>query len=349
MLTGEPLALFLDKDALKWGEEWRDTIDASLASVAFFIPVLTPRYFMSAECRRELQFFARKATSLGIKELILPLLYVDVPALQDATTMDDLATLVRTFQWEDWRELRFAEPTAETYRRRVASLAERIVEANRQMERADTAAIAVQSERALGAAADDSPGFLDQMATAEETMPKLTQTIGAIGQEIQVIGQLAEEAASEIRRADKQAPGFGARLLITRKLAQRLTEPIERVWSSSNEYASQLHDVDDGFRVIIERGTEEAKRDPDSRKVVCELFKAIRLMNANAHSGLASIQALSSAVAPAEKMSRDLRPMLRRLREALTRMLEASEVMDEWVRLIDGSGVECENGAVKES
>lgn len=55
MLTGEPLALFLDRDAIEWGEAWRDKVDSSLASVAFFIPVITPRYFMSPECRRELQ------------------------------------------------------------------------------------------------------------------------------------------------------------------------------------------------------------------------------------------------------------------------------------------------------
>jgi len=35
MLTGEPLTLFLDRDAIKWGEEWRDKIDSSLSSVAF--------------------------------------------------------------------------------------------------------------------------------------------------------------------------------------------------------------------------------------------------------------------------------------------------------------------------
>lgn len=44
MLTGEPLALFLDRDAIKWGEDWRDKIDSNLASVAFFVPVMTPRY-----------------------------------------------------------------------------------------------------------------------------------------------------------------------------------------------------------------------------------------------------------------------------------------------------------------
>ena len=40
MLTGETTSLF--QDAIKWGENWRDKIDSSLASIAFFIPVMTP-------------------------------------------------------------------------------------------------------------------------------------------------------------------------------------------------------------------------------------------------------------------------------------------------------------------
>ena len=31
MLTGERLELFLDKDAIKWGEVWRDRVDTPLA------------------------------------------------------------------------------------------------------------------------------------------------------------------------------------------------------------------------------------------------------------------------------------------------------------------------------
>ena len=140
MLTGESLDLFLDKDAIRWGEEWRSTIDSSLATIAFFIPVLTPRYFMSAECRRELQFFAREASRLGIRELLLPVLYVDVPALHDENAPDDLVALVRTFQWEDWRDLRFVDVTGEAYRRGVARLAARLVEANRQVEKTSATA-----------------------------------------------------------------------------------------------------------------------------------------------------------------------------------------------------------------
>ncbi len=132
MLTGEELNVFLDKDAIEWGEEWRDRIDKSLISVPLFIPVLTPRYFQSSECRRELQFFAHNATELGEKELVLPLLYVDVPSLHEEAPSDDLIALIKTFQWEDWRDLRFTEVDSEKYRRGVDKLATRLVEANRK-------------------------------------------------------------------------------------------------------------------------------------------------------------------------------------------------------------------------
>jgi hypothetical protein len=36
MLTGEQLALFLDKDALQWGDDWQRQINSNLEGVAFF-------------------------------------------------------------------------------------------------------------------------------------------------------------------------------------------------------------------------------------------------------------------------------------------------------------------------
>ncbi len=340
LLTGEPLTLFLDRDAIKWGEDWQSKVDSSLASVAFFIPVLTPRYFMSPECRRELQFFARKATQLGLKELVLPLLYVDVAALHDDTPGDDLVALVRTFQWEDWKELRFADLSAESYRRAVGRLAARLVEANRQVEKIDVVAIA---EAASGGPEDDSPGLLDRMASAEDALPRLVKTIEAIGRDIELIGLTVQRATSDIQKGDAQAKGFAARLLVARKVARQLAEPAERVWSFGNEFASQLHEVDQGFRTIIERVALEVQQDPNSRAAVCAFFAAVRSMSDAAHAGLGSVKEMVDTIGPLEKMSRDLRPVLRRLRQGLTTMVEAREVTDEWVYLIDGSGINCDD------
>lgn len=344
MLTGEPLELFLDKDAIKWDEDWRGKINSSLASVAFFIPVMTPRYFMSPECRREMQFFARRATSLGIKELVMPLLYMDVPSLHNETTDDDLIKLVRTFQYEDWRELRFADSVAEGYRRGIARLAERLVEANRQMERANPTIVASQSQAEVlsDEIVDDSPGFLDRAARAEETLPKLTETLRAISQDIDLVGQIAREATADIQRGEGQGQGFAARLLVARRMARQLIEPTERIWSFSNEFASQFHEVDEGFRAIIERAPTEVQQSPESEIAICNFFNTVRAMSEAAHEGLNSTQGMVDSITPLEATSRDLRPVLRRLRQGLTTLVEAREVSDEWVQLINSSGVMCE-------
>jgi hypothetical protein len=38
LLSGEPLELFIDRDGIAWGEEWRKRIDSSLVQTTFFIP-----------------------------------------------------------------------------------------------------------------------------------------------------------------------------------------------------------------------------------------------------------------------------------------------------------------------
>src|SRR3712207_1631925 len=92
--------------------------------------------------------------------------------MHEDTPSDDLATLVRTFQWENWRELRFADLGSEEYRRGVARLAQRLVEANRKVEEVDVAAAALELQPSAEADVDDSPGFIDQLAAAEEALPQ---------------------------------------------------------------------------------------------------------------------------------------------------------------------------------
>lgn len=339
MLTGDSIALFLDKDAIEWGEDWRKKIDSSLASIAFFIPVMTPRYFMSAECRRELRFFAQRATRLGIKELVLPLLYVDVPSLRDETTTDDLIELVRTFQWEDWTELRFEDVDTGAYRKAVSRLVKRLVEANRHAEEVDVLGAAKQLEEAFEEGGDDSPGLLDRLAKAEETLPRWVENLEAIGRDIEIIGQVMRKATADINQGTGK--GFSARLVVARRVARELQEPTERVWSSGNQFASQLHDVDEGFRAMIEKAPAQIEQNSNSKSDVCAFFEAVRGMSAAARDGLQAVQVMIDTIAPIEKMSRDLRPALRRMRQGLTIMLEAREVTEEWVRLIETSGVEC--------
>lgn len=341
MLTGEELTLFLDKDALKWGDGWRETIDESLSAVAFFVPVLTPRYFMRPECRREFQFFARRATKLGIKELVLPLHYVDVPALRNEAAGDDLVSLVTKFQWEDWRDLRFADIGSEPYRRGVGKLAARLSEVNRQVETLGSPALTADPDTTAENTLEEPLGFIDRMAASEEGMPKLVGIIEEVGKRIEEIGSILTEGAADIERANHQGMGFGARLIVARKIAVRLVEPVDRIWNLGNAYSSQLHEVDQGIRLLIPQVAIEVKENGDGREAACTFFLALRRLAAAARGGLGQAEQMAEMTVKSERLSRDLRPVLRRLKEGLTTMVEGREVTDGWVRLIESTGISC--------
>jgi len=333
MLTNERIALFIDRDDLSWGDEWQKQIEGSLATVAFFIPVLTPRYFASAACRGEFNAFARRASDLGIEQLLLPLLYVDFPSLNDDDPQDDMVRAVKQFQWVDWRELRFSDANSPEYRRAVSALAARLVEANR------TAELTARSDEAIARAEsiDDDLGAIELLAAFETALPDLSSTTNSLNSAVVEIGSLAEAAGNEI---NSQVPGsqtFARRLLIIRTFASDMAGPSDRISALGDDFARQLHDVDIGVRLIIEKAPDE----PESRDQFCEFFAAIRGMVEAADKGLGALDGLLRSLEPIEKLSRDVRPPFRKLRRGLTLVMEGRNVMSEWVSLIDESEFEC--------
>lgn len=150
LITGEELALFVDREDILWGEEWRSRIDTALKRTTFFVPVLSPRYFTRDECRRELLDFAGQAQALGVVELILPVLYV---AISDFTSEnpDEVVALASRMQYEDWTDLRLFSDSSPEHRRAVNGLASRLAEiartvAARQMDQEHRAAKSDESE-----------------------------------------------------------------------------------------------------------------------------------------------------------------------------------------------------------
>lgn len=332
MLTGESISLFLDRDRLQWGDDWRPKVDASLSSIAFFVPVITPRYFMSKECRRELNYFARQAQRLGIEELVLPVLWIDVPGLHDDEPTDELLALVKRFQWSDWTTLRFSDVGSGEYRKAVAELAARLVQAN---SAAEAAAKTLDIDKVETEPDDDDLGTLDKLGVMEESLPQMTEILTQVGSTIEEIGLAMQGATGEIQANTNPNAALATRLRIARKLAAELATPAASIRSLGNDFSSSLNDVDEGVRIIIGRAPEEVKDNPQSRSEFEGFFDAIRGMVAQSEVGLGAVSNMIAQLEPIEKMSRDLRQPLRTLREGLTLFVDGLTVMRGWVALID--------------
>jgi hypothetical protein len=101
-------------DAVAWGEQWKQKLVSSSDDAVFLIPIVTPSYFASEGCRKELEQFVKREDDAGFKELILPIYYITAPQLQDQfkKASDLLAQTVADHNYEDIRDLRHRSITS---------------------------------------------------------------------------------------------------------------------------------------------------------------------------------------------------------------------------------------------
>ena len=67
------VTLFQDLNAIDYGDLWQSKIEEALAQCAFLIPILTPGFFQSEWCCREVLFFLEREKQLGRGSLIFPI------------------------------------------------------------------------------------------------------------------------------------------------------------------------------------------------------------------------------------------------------------------------------------
>jgi hypothetical protein len=121
--TGKPFQIFQDQENIEWGQAWKERIKSVLDESLLLIAVITPSYLESESCRFEFEYFLKQEAQLK-RKLILPILYIDTPKLND--TKDNVAIEISKRQWIDWRNLRFASLRSTKVNKSIEVLAREI-------------------------------------------------------------------------------------------------------------------------------------------------------------------------------------------------------------------------------
>jgi Skp family chaperone for outer membrane proteins len=105
---GRTFRLWQDTAAIPQGALWEDEIRRAVAESVFFIPIVTPNSIASEHCKFEFESFLKREAALGCSNLIFPLLYIRVPALESETQwrQHDVLKVVGVRQYMDWQKLR---------------------------------------------------------------------------------------------------------------------------------------------------------------------------------------------------------------------------------------------------
>ncbi|HMG04953.1 MAG TPA: toll/interleukin-1 receptor domain-containing protein [Chthoniobacterales bacterium] len=87
--TGDSFEIWQDRTSIQWGEQWKERIDHAIDTLTFLIVVVTPSWFKSAACRGEFERFLGVEKKRGRADLILPIVYIDTPVLNEAVKRGD--------------------------------------------------------------------------------------------------------------------------------------------------------------------------------------------------------------------------------------------------------------------
>ena len=195
---------------------------------------------------------------------------------------------------------------------------------------------------ALPDQSDDALGYVDRIAALEEAMPAWNNTVMKLAPVLVKLGAVMQPFGDEIKQLQESGELTATlRQQIFQRMADALREPVDELKSLSNDFATQLNSVDVGIRAIIERAPLEAKSDPSTVPQICEIFNALRVMAQSTEEGLGEVKNFVDMLEPAESMSRNLRPVVRDLRQSLLLLSEGKEVTREWVKLVDAADISC--------
>ena len=214
-------------------------------------------------------------------------------------------------------------------------MAQRLTEASFVAERVDASSTISGDGQD---ADDDQPGLWDRIARSLSAMDELTTTLGSIAEEVEQVATLTTDAAGKIQQADARGRSLQGRLETFRELSISLDKPASRIQDDANRFTTELNDVDSGIQALVEMATEELAAASDKTALLAQLrtFRSqLDTLANSANQGLGSLDQMTQAIGPVENQSRNLRPVLRKIRRGLTVLTDGRDVINSWVLSID--------------
>ena len=321
MQTGDKFPIFQDREDILVGEQWRVRIRTAIDGATLLVAVITPSYLRSEACREEVSLFAARERSLGRDDLIVPILYVASPGLADQD--DEIAQLLSSRQYVDWTTHRFEDPQSNDVRRAIARLAKQIVRALERSQAQGAISIVPDEE-----STEDEPGFIELLAEAEIAMPLFTEAILSFGRALETVNGMTRAATDELDSASRSGKPSSARLAVIHRFTQQLGEPVSEMEHLTDDYVYQLARVGSGVNALVARIPHlEAE---DEVRAAGELLVTLEDLAASGKEGFGSLRGLYESVVANYSISSTLRPVLRRMSNAMLKMLPSEEEFERW-------------------
>ena len=168
----------------------------------------------------------------------------------------------------------------------------------------------------------EEPGFIDLIVEMEAAFPALSEVLTEMSADMERLGALTTVATGRVEDAVEHG-GAKAVQVEAARLASELEPVADRIEAGAASYESKLGELNGGVRAIIDAIKAGQAAPGEFPRQVRELAQAARV-------SMAAADGLANSVGNNESLSRSLRVPFRRIRLALGRVVEASEVIQQW-------------------
>lgn len=321
--SGRRLEVFVDREAIGWGENWRDKIADSLHNAMVFIPVISLQYFDRPACRTELQAFHAAAKQLGVTDLILPLVVFGRNQIT-STSNDSLMRTVEELQHLDIQDAVLSGPRSREWRTTMLDVARKLITAVEHAEKV------IQDHDSTSVSPADTGdgdlGLYELDARIAAATPELARHLEALGQNLNAVAGIVGPHTQRMQGASPEvirgvAADVARDIEETALNIQRAGADLETVISSVDA------DIRRYFALVMDFGSDEMKASMRGEVAsLADQFAQFRGVQAVMSDFIAQIQ-------PVEVLSAPLRRSLRPLRTGVNSVQVALSTMESWTQL----------------
>ncbi|MDJ0318667.1 toll/interleukin-1 receptor domain-containing protein [Arthrobacter antibioticus] len=350
VLTGQELEIFVDRSDLRWGQKWKERIDGALQTTTFFIPVLSPSFFASNECRREFFEFFNTTRSLGVPRYLLALRYAPVDDLVAEST-DRAKAIAAETQYKNWEDLRLVDESSAQHRLAINELAQELRQLMREVQTQpakDAAASGAgelfrRSNSSLQTIAtsatddqddpyDDAPSAIELVAELPDRSNAWMKTMGRFEEASNEFNRILNEGTGELNAVGGNGNPFASKIVILRRVAEDLDVPARNIEQAGEQYMKDLLEIDPSFRALAELGHLQTSA---GRASFIAAQQSVQSMVESGKKATESVQEAIKAGRGLARLSRDLRPPLKKYETGSQNILDGQAIMQEWSDLID--------------
>lgn len=329
---GRELEIFVDRDSIGWGVDWRASISSSVDNATIFIPLLSANYLASDACREEFLAFHGKAEASGVTELLLPILLFRSP-LFGADSTDEVAQIAEALQYKVIEDSLLAGFDSAAWLQGTMDLAESLMKALATAENAlaagaetptvhlvavpsptDGAATPEADVSGLAELMGEIESAVDRMTTAAELMSPALDQLGTVPE---TMGDLPEEPNA------KQMTAW------TLRLADAFKGPSLALEAQGRELFDATKSLDESL-IKLKQLIDTVDDVPELAATLLEGHKSVIDGFGDLREVVEIMDGFLTTIKPAEMLSVPLRKALQPARRGVTAVRDSLKLIESW-------------------